>query len=499
MAHLPFGASCSPCRPLHVANLVAAPRPANAAALPVKLCHLEQLQPPVVASGFHTDAFDTAQAFVVGLLFGVGAARLRRKCGSRVTQRLRAARGAVVGDTVRAADSLAEWLRARGTIISDAICVVSEDPVVGSRGCVATRAVEQGELLMELPLACCFAAAPGVDDALGPLVDRLDTAGINVKDAALAVAFAEEKSLGENSPWWPYVACVGEAEMTFPFFFNSDDLDALQSPSLAASLSEKVEALRAVAAHKSLDEKSFLAAYQLVLGRRFGTGDERYMLPHGDLLNHSFTPTCKFEDPQKGANPMWRLIALRRISPGEALNFEYCQDSNHLLLATSGFVVGGNPFNRIMARPADLRRGLRAVCNAGSPDDFARFRSEEFEKQLPDPEEESMSMYLVGKKNGLIQWNPLWLNLCGLAVTMSPTGPHWSQLAGGTAAYCAAVEDATWTALFDTTLEQDASKLEGGGLTENGRLALRFRMGQKELLKEALDTMKAKMISSAAA
>jgi len=411
---------------------------------------------------------------------------------------------AVAADEVAAGavacSELVSWLEARGATVSRALDVVEDDPAAGEpgvRGCVATRAIEEGELILELPLALCLAAPSETEASLGPLALELDGAGVNVKDAALAVALAEERALGAGSAWWPYLCVVGDPAETFPTFFDDSDLAALQSPALAESLAEKVAALERLASFRALDRRALLASWQLVAGRRFGCEMGRFMIPLGDLMNHSFQPTCAWEKPVPGGRASWRLVALRRLERGDPLSFEYCQDPNHLLLSTSGFVTADNPFNRIMAKPSDLRRCLAGVANPQSPADFARLRMEEIERQLPDSEDDSpgMSMFVVGRSPRGIQWNPLWLDLCALATSAVPE-PHWSQLPGGLEAYCKTLEQASW-ALFKTTTEQDAAALQADDLSPNGALAARLLLGQKLLLEEAVGSLRQQMLAQA--
>ncbi|CAE8628377.1 unnamed protein product [Polarella glacialis] len=369
------------------------------------------------------------------------------------------------------------------------------------RGVVATRDLSAGEVLMDLPLTVCMAAASGSEDILGPAAAALDSAGIEPVDAALTVAFAQETALREASPWWPYLSLVGEARRGFPCFFAQEELAALQSPPLVELLESIVPAFEAVATIWGLERDDLLAAWELVHSRRFGCKDGRFMLPVGDLMNHSFEPSCAWEEPTAD-RASWRLVSLRQLAAGDPLTFCYCKDPNHLLLLNSGFIVPGNPNNRVMIRPADLRRCMSAAASSPCPEDFASWRAQQFEEQLPDPggEGPGMSMFLVGRvPSGGIQWNPLWLDLCGMATSSGGARPHWSKLPGGTEQFCATLEKATW-ALFPTSLEADLSEIasankQPGAMSANSALALEFRIEQKQLLADALGSLRQKLLS----
>jgi len=144
-----------------------------------------------------------------------------------------------------------------------------------------------------------------------------------------------------------------------------------------------------------------------------------------------------------GGEQAWRCIALRALEAGEPINWCYSKDPNHLILTTQGFIIPENPFNRVMAKPADLRKCLDSVA-APAVSDFARWRTEEIAKQLPDPEPDApgAALFVVGAAEGGVQWNPLWLNLCGLAVSADGQ-THWNQQPGGKQRYYNALERAT--------------------------------------------------------
>jgi len=387
-----------------------------------------------------------------------------------------------------------------GAYVSDAFTVVSSDPTVsveGERGCVAGRDLNYGEMLLELPLECCLTYAPGAEDALQPISRELELAGIDPRDAALAVAFATEKIQGTDSPWWQYVSNVGAPPKTFPCFFDDKDLDALQSPALQELLVARDNAIKSIAHLYGLELDVLRSSWYLMASRRFGCEECRFMLPVGDFLNHSFAPSCAWEQPGKGVNA-WKLKTVTEVKKGQPLTFCYCEDPNHLLLNTCGFIVSDNPFNRVMARPCDLRRCLAMIANPNSPNDFASFRMAEIEKNLPDPvdNDPGSSMFLVGRVPNGLQWNPLWLNLCGLAQT-DGYGAHWSQQPGGTAAYLDSLEKASW-ALFSTTLEEDQVLLESDTISTNQNLAIQFRLGQKELIAQAISSLRERLLSEQA-
>ncbi|CAE7610498.1 setd3 [Symbiodinium sp. CCMP2456] len=377
---------------------------------------------------------------------------------------------------------LVDWLRARGAYVNQAVGLVERDILEdgdsrAERGCAATQDVRAGELLLEIPLSCCLSSVPGsYDDILSALEPAMERGGIAKADVELALAVAVERQQGEASPWWTYLRML-DCSHTFPLFYDKADLEALENIPLTESLEVTSQVISRIAEASGLPDTEFREAMQLVMGRRFGSDTSRAMMPIGDLLNHRFYPSCEWETPTPDT-PCWRLKSKMDLSPGDSLNHLYCEDPNHLLLQQSGFIMNENPHNRIMARPVDLRNALFSVCNSSSPEDFASFRKDEVEKQLPDPDEEGvgLSMFLVGRRPGGLQWNPLWLDMIGLAVTESPDAPHWGTSPEGMEKYLHALETASWS-LFPTSLEEDTD--DGKSVSSNLEMATALRRGYK--------------------
>lgn len=414
-------------------------------------------------------------------------------------------RRAAVTNTDNAAEAfqiLGDWLRDRGATVPPSIAISVDDGQGGGRTIVTIDPMTEGQVVLELPLVCCLAAAPGAQVRLTGAFPAFEEAGLDPADAALAVALAHERTLGDQSAWWAYVRCVGDPEATFPCLFAEGDLEALQSRPLAETFDAVDKALGKLAECTGMLKSELAAAMQLVRSRRFGYEEGRYMLPLGDLCNHSFYPTCVWEKPT-AERRSWRLVALKDLQPADSLTFSYCSDPNHLLLSTSGFIVPNNPFSRIMAKPADLRRSLEAVSAEGSgakaAPDFKAWRKAEIEKNLSDPDEDGagVSMFLVGRQGAGTQWNPLWLNLCGLAIASGMEGEHWSRREGGVQEYLGAVEKASWK-LFETTAEEDRKLLESGDLTANRRMCVEFRLDQKAVLQDAINGFRGQVEAAAA-
>lgn len=68
------------------------------------------------------------------------------------------------------------------------------------------------------------------------------------------------------------------------------------------------------------------------------------MLPLIDMCNHSFAPNCKLQTTGSGDV---QLVTLQHIPQQQPLQLSYGSLSNDFLLMDYGFVVPGNPFERV--------------------------------------------------------------------------------------------------------------------------------------------------------
>ena len=87
-----------------------------------------------------------------------------------------------------------------------------------------------------------------------------------------------------------------------------------------------------------------LAAVTSRAFRVAGPSQPASMLPLIDMCNHSFAPNCKL---QTSGNGDVQLVTLHHISQQQPLQLSYGNLSNDFLLMDYGFVVPGNPFDRV--------------------------------------------------------------------------------------------------------------------------------------------------------
>lgn len=68
------------------------------------------------------------------------------------------------------------------------------------------------------------------------------------------------------------------------------------------------------------------------------------MLPLVDMCNHSFEPNCTLKALDNGD---LHLLTAQNIAADQPLTLSYGSLSNDFLLMDYGFVVPGNPFDRV--------------------------------------------------------------------------------------------------------------------------------------------------------
>lgn len=430
---------------------------------------------------------------LVGSALATHSARTRRKRGRRARASDIPEDASNVGGD--AFETLVESLLSQGARVSDAFGFTASDPSVGAegvRGCVATRDIEAGELLLDIPLEACLLAPPTAEDVLrGKTADSLAAIGIRPRDVALSSAFAKEKNRGTASTWSPYLSMAGEPAGTFPCFYDEADLEALQSPPLAQALVERAAALESAASAYGLERAELFRAYQHIGSHRFTCEWGCFLMPLTDLMNHSHSPNCDWQSRPGG----WQVRTLETVSRGEALTLCYSKEPNDILLLEFGFVLPGNVYDRLLARPADLRAALARAATPPRSEAFDNDRGAEFLRLLPDADLGESTMLLECMPGQGMFWEESWLQACGLAAAASSEETDWEQRPGGAAAFYKVLEQAS-RGLFETTLEEDVDLLSVGGLAWNRNLALQFRVEQKELLEEALDFVREEVLSA---
>ena len=130
------------------------------------------------------------------------------------------------------------WMRARGVVLRGV--TIGRFPRTG-RGCVATRDLAPGDVIVEVPDDCVITAATSVAaNALRELTDEADEpVPPRLEREALVLAVAAEMSLGAESAFAPYLAALPTLRATHsPLGWSGAELAELQGTTALARMTD---------------------------------------------------------------------------------------------------------------------------------------------------------------------------------------------------------------------------------------------------------------------
>lgn len=427
---------------------------------------------------------------------------------------------------------LLSWLNACGADTSGV--GVSRDARLGCWGLTAVRQSQPGERLVFLPPSCLLSWDDGVN-SLSPVLQRfVDAVPPERWTTRLGLVLLAECCKGEDSLFASYVTQLPAKHTGIPTFFSPAAVVALEYPPVASEIARRSRFLLSFvrdvvgpsspAAFGGLVDANALAwATSCATSRSFrvrGASGPPSFLPLIDLCNHSFDNNCEVKALAGGGV---ELRAVRHVPAGAPLRLCYGLLSNDVLLLDYGFIVDGNPHDRVALQWSapfiDFARevaGLGGVSfgdpsheDGASPAGVAAspWRTLILEAlRLAGP---AASLELLVGGDGLVDPRLLAALRCLYCADESPFAGIPAEeraprlLAGtlplprpverhalATAAAVCAVALAQWP----TTLEQDVAASRGGAQAEEDvRLATAFRMNKKRLLAAAVAGLKLRM------
>jgi len=264
---------------------------------------------------------------------------------------------ALAVSTAPATHPLLSWLSSSGGGASVAVGTAAD----GLRGLVATRAAQPGDVLLEVPLACC--ASDECTDA-PTLQPPSCTAGMHWQ-VQLASTVLASRAQGEQSlDWlssWP-------EPPPMPLLCTDDELSLACDEPLAQRVrddrawAETQSALVAAAADEEGDAElaaairatptAFLEALALVKSRALrlkatrAIGMRYLLVPVLDISNHDAKPTAIYSfSPTRGG--VVRLHAARRLEAGSAVTIRYGDAGDEHYVEQYGFVPRANAPNAV--------------------------------------------------------------------------------------------------------------------------------------------------------
>jgi len=214
--------------------------------------------------------------------------------------------------------SFAEWATARGANLAS----VTESYASGMRGLVATRDIEEGESIVEVPI--------------GASVELAD-ANSQKDPSAAALALLRADVIGEDvsGDLRPYLATFPRADsldiMTMPDFFTDAELAMLQCPLVAEKTQKRQALCRKRAAENGFSETDLKWALCTVAQRSTTwlspvDGFLRLLLPGVDFFNHEIDSphAMKVRWQMEGHfNGVFKLVAGAPIKAGEEIYLSY--------------------------------------------------------------------------------------------------------------------------------------------------------------------------------
>lgn len=277
---------------------------------------------------------------------------------------------AVVVNTAPTANApLLSWLSSSGGGASVALGTTAD----GLRGLVATRSAQPGDVLLEVPLACCASDACGDAPTIQPPSCTTDMHW----QVQLASSVLTSRAARDWLSSWP-------EPPPMPLFCTDDELalacdDALsqrvrddrawaetQSALVAAAADEEGDAELAAAVRAT--PTAFLEALALVKSRALRLkaprpiGMRYLLVPVLDISNHNEKPTAIYSySPSRGG--VVRLHAARRLEEGSAVTIRYGDAGDEHYVEQYGFVPHSNALNAV-----ELPL-LRILQSAEQPDD----------------------------------------------------------------------------------------------------------------------------------
>ncbi|KAL6225579.1 hypothetical protein ACLB2K_004428 [Fragaria x ananassa] len=186
------------------------------------------------------------------------------------------------------------WMKQEGIECSDAL----ELTVSAAQGLSITALADLrvGDAVARIPKAACLTVVTT------SARDMIDAAGLD-GSLGLAVAIMHERSLGEQSPWAPYLAALPERE-TIPLVWTAEEAEELLRGTelhetvkedravMLEDWKESIEPLRdqlGTRFERFFGFEDYLVARTLIASRSFQVDDHHHgvgMVPLADIFNH---------------------------------------------------------------------------------------------------------------------------------------------------------------------------------------------------------------------
>lgn len=272
---------------------------------------------------------------------------------------------------------LAQWVVDQGGIVDN----VAIQPAGDGTGYSLWSAqdLKKGQQLVLLPKKCQLT----YDEVSQPeLLDLIQQVPQELWGARLALQVLAHRVQGSEALFSPYIQNLPVGVSGIPMFFGREALRAIQYAPVSQQVHMRCqwllhfarEALQPLPGSPAdpffgtlVDANALGWALAVVTSRAFrvlGPSQPASMLPLIDMCNHSFTPNCKLQPVNNGD---LQLVALQDVPQQQPLHISYGNLSNDFLLMDYGFVVPGNPFDRVqLSFNLDLLEAAKEVAHLHS-------------------------------------------------------------------------------------------------------------------------------------
>ena len=244
--------------------------------------------------------------------------------------------------------ALARWIEENGGYLGPLEIRTQPD---GERAVHASQAIQEGELLLEIPARCMVTAEAVRSYPLGRRVAE-GWPGGKLGQIGLAVFLLEQRLTGDPR-WSPFLSSIPNRWHHLPLFFGDEEMRLLEGSAIPLAIAQRrvecgeefgrVVGLAPELSRFSLED--YLSARAASATRSFADCREgllsQTLVPMADMLNHSLSYDAAWAFD--GERSVFSVRSTRPVKEGEPVHTDYGRRSNTYFLQNYGFTLADNP------------------------------------------------------------------------------------------------------------------------------------------------------------
>ncbi len=245
---------------------------------------------------------------------------------------------------------LAQWIEENGGCPGPLEIRMRPD---GERGMHASRAIEPGELLLEVPARCMVTAETVRSYPLGRRVADGWPVG-KLGQIGLAVFLLEQRLTGD--PWWaPYLASLPDRWNHLPLFYGDQEMRLLEGSAIPAMVvRRRAEYVTEFARVAGLAPDLGRFSVEDYMRARVATTTRSFADRRADPSIPTLVPLADMMNHRQPCDAVWGFFrdrdvfcmrCTRRMKEGDPVHTDYGIRSNTHFLQYYGFTVDDNPHN----------------------------------------------------------------------------------------------------------------------------------------------------------